>query len=93
MSVTLKTLQNKIDTINEMTGNPLEPYTKTENGYVANIGSYHISQAYGGVALVRMVSEGGGESMPTHSGHITKKELNHQLDGFLAALRAMKAQA
>lgn len=93
MSATLKLLQYKIDCINEMTGNPAEPYSKTESGFVANIGCYYISQAYGGVALVRMTSHGGGQSMPTQSGHITKRELNHQLDGFLAALREMRAQA
>lgn len=89
MPVTLKMLQAKIDFINEETGNPLEPYSKTERGFVANVGNYHLSQAYGGVALVRMATGGGGVSMPTNSGHITKKELNHQLDGFIAALRAM----
>lgn len=93
MSVTLKTLQHKVDCINEMTGNPSEPYTRTESGFVTNIGCYYISQAYGGVALVRMVTEGGGQTMPTQSGHITKRQLNHELEGFLAALRAMRAQA
>lgn len=90
MPVTLKMLQAKINFINEKTGNPLEPYSKTESGFVANIGNYHLSQAYGGVALSRMATDGGGVSMPTNSGHITKKELNHQLDGFIAALRAMQ---
>lgn len=89
MRVTLEMLQNKIDCINEMVGSPIDPYTRTDDGVRANIGNYHLSQAYGGVCLCLM-AEGGGVSMPTSSGHITKKELNHQLDGFLAALRALK---
>lgn len=90
MRVTLEMLQNKVDYINEATGSPMEPYTRTsENELKANVGNYHLSQSYGGIALARMV-KGGGVTMPTHSGHITKRELCHQLDGFIAALRAMK---
>ena len=90
MTITLKMLQNKIDYINEATGSPMEPYTRTDGRVKANIGNYHISQAYGGFALMRISSEGGGITMPTNSAHITKRELSHQLDGFIAALDAMK---
>lgn len=87
MRVTLKMLQAKVDYINEETGNPMEAYTRDENGIRANIGNYHISQAYGGVALAQIATSSGGVSMPTHSGHISKRELALQLDGFIAALR------
>jgi hypothetical protein len=90
MTVTLKMLQNKIDYINDATGSPMEPYTRIDGRIQANIGNYHISQAYGGFALMRMATEGGGITMPTNSSHITKRELCHQLDGFIAALRAMQ---
>lgn len=88
MKITLKLLQNKVDFINEATNSPETAYTRTATGQlIANIGHYHISQAYGGVALARIVTSGGGVSMPTNSGHITKRELCHELDGFIAAIR------
>ena len=50
--------------INQLTKSPEAPYAKSADGerMVAQIGNYHISHAYGGVSLHRMVSEGGGVS-------------------------------
>ena len=89
--ITAKDLEHLCDRLNRKTGNPLKPWQTDDTGKMtANIGNYHISQAYGGFALMRMATEGGGITMPTNSSHITKRELCHQLDGFIAALRAMQ---
>ena len=77
-------LQAIVDRLNRMTGNPLEPYTKGDDGrYHANIGNYHLSHAYGGVSLHRMVNDGGGVSEPLRTGHISKRELSERLYAFI----------
>ena len=93
MTVTLKMLQSKIDYINEATNSPMKTYRWEDGKVKANIGNYHLSQAYGGFSLMRIASEGGGITMPTNSAHITKRELSHQLDGFIAALLEMQQAA
>ena len=61
MSVTKRQLDWSIERLNKATGNPVEPYTKGEDGRNhANIGNYHLSQQYGGVQLVQMSTNGGG---------------------------------
>ena len=92
MTVTLKMLQHKVEYINEVFGHPKEPYTKNDNGVRANVGNYHLSQAYGGVALVQIVNESGGVTMPMGYGHVPKRELYNQLLGFTAGIQAMKSE-
>lgn len=86
MRVTISMLQAKVDRINDEIGAERSVFTKTDYGTKTNVGTFYISQAYGGVALVRIVNTSGAITMPVRSGHITKKELNHQLDGILYAL-------
>lgn len=90
MRVSKSMLQNKIDLINEMTNSPMEYATKTDQGIRCNVGHFHLSQAYGGYCLQRTMNEGGGCQTPIGLGHITGKEICHQLDGFIAALRIIK---
>jgi hypothetical protein len=73
--ITEKQLQSVVDRLNRITGSPLEPYAKVDDKYVAQIGCYHLSHAYGGVCLHRMHNESGGVSSPLSTGHITKREL------------------
>ena len=85
--ITEKQLQAIVDRINSITGSPMESYTKESSGhYRANVGNYHLSFAYGGVALDRMVSAGGGVTCPLGSGHVTKRELAEKMWAFLAGL-------
>ncbi len=77
-------LQYLVDELNKVTNNPIDSYTKTNEGqYRANIGNYHLSWAYGGVSLQRMTNEGGGVSNVSHSGHGTKRELYNYLIALL----------
>jgi hypothetical protein len=73
--------------INHITGSPLEPYI---NGK-AQIGNYHISHAYGGVCLHRMVNEGGGVSSPLSTGHVTKRELANLMCAYISGLNEVAA--
>ena len=73
--ITNHMLRNKVDLLNQVTGNPLETYTTNENGTHAAVGNYHLSSAYGGYALHRHVNEGGGITDIFGRGHMPKREL------------------
>lgn len=85
--ITDKNLQALCDRINRIKGAPMEPYSKGEDGrYVANVGNYHLSHAYGGVSLECMVNEAGGVSTPFGCGHITKRDLWNRMQAYLLGL-------
>lgn len=55
-----KDLENLINELNEKTNSPMTPWTKTADGFNANIGNHHLYYAYGSVGVHRMINEGGG---------------------------------
>ena len=92
MRTTLAHLQAIVDRINRTTNSPLESGGRDADGrYRANIGNYHLDQAYGGVALYRMVNEGGGCSDVLRVGHVSKRELAAKMHAFLAGIDAAVA--
>jgi len=92
--ITIKQLESIVEGINRATNSPLEPYTRDENGkWRANIGNFHLSQAYGGVELQRMVTEGGGVSCPAWNGHIPKREAAERLWTFRNGLEYAKHES
>ena len=69
--VTLAHLQAIIARINRATGAPMEPYTLHADGkHRANVGNYHLSRAYGGYSLHRMLTDGGGVRDIFSCGHV-----------------------
>jgi hypothetical protein len=89
--VTLNQLEAVIDRINRETGSPAEPYAADADGRQrAQIGNYHLSRAYGGFALHRMVTEGGGVSSPLSTGHIPARDLLNRMHAYLAGLDAAR---
>ena len=77
-------LEAVVRRLNTVTGNSIDPYTKDETGqFIANIGNYHLSGAYGGVALHRMATDGGGVSDVFGCGHVTKRDLYDRLHAYL----------
>lgn len=85
--ITDKHLQARIDYLNRITGSPASPYV----GNVAQIGNYHLSHAYGGVALHRMFNNSGGVTEPLCTGHIPKRELMGLLSAFIAGIESKGA--
>jgi hypothetical protein len=81
--ITEKNLKSLVDTINHITNSPTEQYTQTEGGYRANVGNYHLSFAYGGVTLHRMVNDGGGVTTPLGGGYFSKRELYFKMHAFI----------
>ena len=86
---TVKTLEAICKRINEAKGAPLTPYTKQADGkFIANVGNYHLSGAYGGYCLHLMENQGGGISTPLVSGHVPKRELELAMRSFLSGIES-----
>lgn len=91
--ITRKFLQAQIDTLNRMTGNPLEPYRRDENGKaVSNAGNYHLDGAYGGLALYRMVGESGGCSDIFSCGHVSARQLSDLISAYMAGIYSVQKE-
>lgn len=89
--ITAKQLELLVDHLNEITGSPAAPWTRQEDGSLtANVGNYHISYAYGGVCLHRMMNDAGGVTTPLSYGHVPKRELYDQLRAFIIGLEQRK---
>lgn len=91
--ITVANLEAVVDRINRLTGSPATPWRREGDRNRANIGNYHLSQAYGGVCLNRMANESGGVTTPLGMGHVPKRELYEQLHAFLRGLDIGKGEA
>ena len=84
---TIKLLETLITQINKKLNRPLTAYTKDkDNNYKANIGNYHLDQAYGGCALHEMANESGGVNTINTGGYVTKALLYAQLKAMLSGI-------
>ena len=89
--ITRKTLDAIAARINAVTNSPMEPHTMGAEGkYHAAIGNFHISGAYGGYALHRMVTEGGGVTDVFSCGHVPARELADRMYAFVRGLEFAK---
>mgnify|MGYP003467197398 FL=1 len=86
--ITDKHLEGMIARLNRLTNSPVKPYEQINGRRVAQIGCYHLSHAYGGVALHRMHSEGGGVTTPIGGGHMPKRELYERIYAFIMGIEA-----
>jgi hypothetical protein len=84
--ITDSMIQARIDQLNKLTDSPMTPYTDGK----ANIGNFHLSSAYGGVCVHRMVNEAGGCSSPIVSYHTTKRDLFDRLCAFIDGYQLAK---
>lgn len=84
--VALNELQAIVSRINQITFNTDQPYSQIDGKLVANIGCYHIDQAYGGVELVQMQTAGGGVRDVLRSGHVSKRELRDLMFAYIVGL-------
>lgn len=92
--VSITQLRAVADRLNRLTGSPMQAYVKNADGrHVAQVGNYHISQAYGGVCLHRMYNEGGGVSDPLNSNHVPKRELLSLMFAYIAGIEAGRVAA
>lgn len=96
MRITKKSLQDKVNTINSLLKTEPEPYAAPPvepfAGLRANVGNYHLSMAYGGYALNRMVNESGGAADVFNKGHMSARELSDLLHGFIAGIYLIQSR-
>lgn len=85
--ITDKDLQAVVNRINRESKSPAEPYAKVGDEHVAQIGCYHLSHAYGGVALHRMYNESGGVE-DVLGGHMPKRELYECMHAWIRGYEA-----
>jgi hypothetical protein len=88
--ISKKILQSRVETINSILGMQLTPYTRTGEKLTANIGNFHLSQAYGGYCVHRMCNESGGVCTPIWYGHIPAREAYERICAFIAGLTFTK---
>ena len=89
--INVKDLEAVITRLNRETGSPMEPWTRDDSGRLrANIGNFHLSRAYGGFALHRMVTDGGGVSEPLRTGHVPARELLGRIHAYLYGFAAAR---
>ena len=84
--ITLSMLKNKIEYLNHLTKSPLKPYSEINGKLQANIGNFHLYQAYGAYGLHRMVNEGGGITDSYVYGLHTKRELFYRIDSLIRGI-------
>jgi hypothetical protein len=68
--VKIEDLEYQLRRLNTETGSPLNPWHAGKSCR----GNYHLSQAYGGYNVYRMVNEAGGVMEPAGGGHVPKRE-------------------
>ena len=82
--ITMRDLEGAVSLLNKLTDQPATPWSKDGNGKMeANIGNYHLSGAYGGWQVHRMVGEGGGVTTPLQTGYVSKREVYNAIHAFI----------
>ena len=85
--VSIKDLEAITARINRVFGAPAEPYTRGADGrFRANVGNFHLSQAYGGACLHRTMNEDGGVVDVLTCGHIPRRALQSAMLAYLAGV-------
>ena len=87
--ITNKQLEAVVKKINIITKSPEETYIKTKEKFNAQIGNYHLSFAYGGAALHRIVNDAGGCEDVLRSGHVSKKCLYNLMQAFIYGITTL----
>ena len=89
MKITMRDLEGAVSTLNRITGQAPEPYTKTGAcEHVANVGNYHLDGAYGGWKLNQMDNENGGARDVLSAGYVPKRELYNLVWAFIKGIEA-----
>ena len=91
MRITNKDIEKRVLTLNDLAGTPKEPYAKIDGKFEPQAKCYHLSFAYGGVALHQMCDEGSGVR-DIFGGHMPKRELYERLNAFINGFGSAKRE-
>lgn len=81
-AIRIAQIERKINYLNEITGSPVEPYSKNAEGkFEANLENFHTYRAYGGVGVQRVSNKAGGVTTTIPLG--TKRECYDALCHFV----------
>ena len=82
-------LEQLVKNINGLHDTPPEPWVRNDDGKLTGqVGNYHLSYAYGGVCLHKMLSKGGAVADVFGCGHIPKRDLYNRMQARLDGIRA-----
>jgi len=87
-TVTKKDLKSQVDRLNREMNLPLVPYIREGDKFIAQIGNFHLSGAYGGYSLHKMVTDGGGVSDVFGCGHVPKRDLSARISAMIVGIDA-----
>lgn len=85
--ITLDDLAVLTGRINLITQSPDTTWVMKDGNLKAQKGNYGISQAYGGVSLHQIVTNGGGERDVFNCGHVSKRELFNLMHAYIRGLQ------
>jgi len=88
MRITKAILKTRIKTLNEITGNSVEPIVNKK--WV--VGSFCLDSAYGGFSLEKIANEAGAVTDMFHLGHVPAKVLKASIDAFIEGIMYSKDQ-
>jgi hypothetical protein len=88
--ISIKDIEARISYLNKITGSPDTTYNKIDSKLSANIGNYHLSQAYGGCALYRIDNESGGVQDISRIGYASKKDIYNWINAYIAGIQDSK---
>lgn len=88
--ITQKQLEAIVERINVLTDSPIETYINDGTKYVSQVGNFHLSWAYGGVSLHRIVNDKGGISDVFSCGYVPKRDLDNRMWAFITGLSHAK---
>ena len=86
-------LESRIESLNCLLKRPCDPWTRIDGKNVANIGNFHLSQAYGGFELHEMSNKGGGVHDTFRCGHVPARELFNRLTAFIAGIELARRES
>ena len=84
--ITRKDLEGAVNRLNRITGNEPEPYRGEHGKWLGNIGNFHISGAYGGVALHQMMNDAEGVKDIFSQGHMPMRELYDLIHAYIKGI-------
>lgn len=87
--IKISDLEAQVRHLNDLTNSPQSTWIETNGKYLAQIGNYHLSGAYGGYGLHRIVTLGGGVD-DIFYGHYSKRELYEKIDAYLRGIEQGK---
>lgn len=80
MIITNHILSLKVQLLNKTTGHAVKMFEKTDKGWIYNVGTYGIDEAYGRYNLAQIVNESGGQTVLTSG---TKADIVAYISAYL----------